>query len=132
MNVVLGIFAGLHGLVHLWYVTLSQGWVEFQADMGWTGKSWVFPGGMESGLVRGAATTAYGLAAALFLAAGVGLIARQDWSRPAIAAASVISIVAIAAFWDGNFSMLVQKGALGFVISAGFLIAVLVSSWPSF
>ena len=132
MNVVLGIFAGLHGLVHLWYVTLSQGWVEFQADMGWTGKSWVFPGGMENGLVRGAATGLYGLATVLFLAAGVGLIARQDWSRPAIAAASVISVVSIAAFWDGNFSMIVQKGVLGFLISAGFLMAALVFKWPSF
>jgi len=41
MNILIGIFILLHGLVHMWYVTLSQGWVEFQANMGWTGKSWL-------------------------------------------------------------------------------------------
>ena len=31
--------AGLVGLLHLWYVTLSQRWTEFQPEMGWTGES---------------------------------------------------------------------------------------------
>ena len=75
MNVLIGVFLSLHGLVHLWYVTLSQGWVEFQADMGWTGKSWILSHIMESELVQSAATVLYGLAAALFLGAGIGAIA---------------------------------------------------------
>jgi hypothetical protein len=132
MNILLGILLSLHGLVHLWYVTLSQGWVKFQADMGWTGKSWILSGDLESGLVRGAATALYGLAAALFLIAGAGLIAKQGWFQAVIIAASIVSIVTVASFWDGNFSLLVQKGALGFLLSAGFLIAALVLQWPAY
>jgi hypothetical protein len=33
-----GVFIVLHGLVHVWYVTLSQRWVEFQPEMVWTGE----------------------------------------------------------------------------------------------
>jgi hypothetical protein len=39
LRILFGIFVVLHGLVHLWYVVLSQRLVEFQADMGWTGES---------------------------------------------------------------------------------------------
>lgn len=32
----IGVFLALHGLVHLWYVVLSQGWVEVEDQMGTT------------------------------------------------------------------------------------------------
>ena len=36
-----GLFIVLHGLVHLWYVVLSQKLVAFQPEMGWVGRSWL-------------------------------------------------------------------------------------------
>lgn len=30
-----GLFLVLHGLVHGWYVVLSQGWAEVEDQMGW-------------------------------------------------------------------------------------------------
>jgi hypothetical protein len=41
LRFLIGIFIVLHGLVHLWYVVLSQGLVEFEPEMGWTGESWL-------------------------------------------------------------------------------------------
>lgn len=40
LSFLIGAFVVLHGLVHVWYVTLSQGLVEFQPEMGWSGRSW--------------------------------------------------------------------------------------------
>ena len=42
LRLVIGLFIVLHGLVHLWYFTLSQRLVEFKPQMGWSGRSWVF------------------------------------------------------------------------------------------
>ena len=41
MAVLTGSILILHGLVHMWFVTLSQGLVEYRSDRGWTGKSWL-------------------------------------------------------------------------------------------
>jgi hypothetical protein len=126
MNILLGIFILLHGLVHMWYVTLSQGWVEFQSNMGWTGKSWMFTNLLGNEVVRLIATIFYGLSTIAFLLAGVGIFARQDWSRLWMIAASIISTITILVFWDGNLSMLVEKGALGLLINIGILVAILL------
>lgn len=130
MNIFLGIFTILHGLVHFWFVTLSQGWVAFQADMGWTGKSWLLSGFLKGDLSRGLTSLVYGLTGVAFLIAGAGLLSRQDWSRPWLIGASLISAISILVFWDGGFDLLVQKGLLGFLISLGLLIGVLLFNWP--
>jgi hypothetical protein len=44
-------------------------------------------------------------------------------------AASVISTVTILVFWDGSFSMPVEKGALGLLINIGILVAILMFGW---
>jgi hypothetical protein len=131
MNIILGIFVILHGLVHFWYVTLSQGWVAFEADMGWTGASWLLTGLLSSGWLRGLAAALYGASALSFLIAGVGLLSKGDWTRPWLTAASLISAVTILIFWDGSVNLLVQKGLLGFLISLGLAIGVLVFHWPA-
>lgn len=122
MNILIGIFILLHGLVHIWYITLIQGWVEFQANMGWTGKSWLLTNALGNEGVRPTATIFYGLSTATFLVAGVGMIAKQDWPRVWMIAASVISTITILAFWDGSLKMPVEKGLLGLLINIGILI----------
>lgn len=128
-RIAIGSILMLHGLVHLWYVTLSQGWVQFQADMGWTGKSWLFTNLLASNFTSFVATAFYSLATITFLVAGIGLIADQEWSRTWMIVASVISSVAILIFWDGNLNMLVQKGVLGLLINIGILVAILLFKW---
>jgi hypothetical protein len=129
MNILISIFILLHGLVHMWYVTLSQGWVEFQANMGWTGKSWLLTNMLGNDVTRMVATVFYGLSTIVFLVAGVGLLAKQDWSRTWMIVASVISTITIFVFWDGNIGMPVEKGLLGLLINIGILIAILIFGW---
>ena len=129
MNILIGIFILLHGLVHIWYVTLSQGWVEFQANMGWTGKSWLLSNLLGNDVTRMFATIFYGLSTITFLVAGFGLLAKQDWSRVWMIAASVVSTITILVFWDGNIGMPVEKGLLGLLINIGILVAILMFGW---
>jgi hypothetical protein len=121
----------LHGLVHLWYVTLSQGWVEYQAEMGWTGNSWVLSKWIEENTSNLIAASVYSLATIFFLVAGIGLIANQEWFRPWMLGASIISLLAIFVFWDGSFSLLVQKGLLGFLISLSALTVFNLIGWQN-
>lgn len=129
MNILIGIFILLHGLVHMWYVTLSQGWVEFQANMGWTGKSWLLSNLLGNDLSHMVATIFYSLSTISFLVAGIGLLAKQDWSRTWMIVASVISTITILVFWDGNLSMPVEKGALALLINIGILVAIFFFGW---
>jgi len=132
MNTVIGIFMFLHGLVHIWYIVLSQEWVKIEAEMGWTGRSWLLSGLIGKEITNRLAAIFYGLAALTFVIASFGLLAKTDWTRPWLLAASILSALTILAFWDGNFSMLVQKGALGFIISVGFLVSITAFKWLSF
>ena len=124
MRILTGVFILLHGLVHMWYVTLSQGWVEYQADMGWTGKSWLLTNLLGDSATHTLATVFYSLSTFLFLIASVGIFANQDWNRPWPLAASIVSSVAIVIFWDGRFNLIVQKGLLGLLINVVILIAI--------
>jgi hypothetical protein len=130
-RVIFGIFVLLHGLVHLWYVVLSQRLVEFQAQMGWTGESWLFSSFLSDAATRTWATVAYALATLGFVIAGVGILARQTWWQPALIVSAAFSSVIVVLFWDGGLEMLVEKGLLGFVISVALLISLLVFDWPS-
>jgi hypothetical protein len=126
-----GISVLLHGLVHLWYVTLSQRWVEFQPEMGWTGESWLFSPLLGDGATRGLATVLYSLATLGFVVGGVGVLVRQDWWRPVVIGSAAFSAVIIILFWDGGLPRIVEKGLLGFLINVALLVALLVFDWPS-
>jgi len=78
MRSLFTIFILLHGLVHLWYFTLSQGLVAYQPEMGWTGRSWLFSNILGDSTTRTIASVVYVLAAFAFLVSGVGLFARAD------------------------------------------------------
>jgi hypothetical protein len=130
-RIIFGIFIVLHGLVHLWYVTLSQRLVEFQADMGWTGASWLFSPLLGESGTRLLATVLYGLATLGFVTGGIGIFAQQEWWQPVVLGSAALSAATILLFWDGGLQMIVQKGLLGFLIDAFLLIALLVFDWPS-
>jgi hypothetical protein len=123
-RVLFGIFVVLHGLVHLWYVVLSRRLVEFQADMGWTGESWLFSPLFGDGATRWLATHG-------FVAGGIGVFAHHEWWRPLVIGSAAVSAVAVLLFWDGGLQLLVQKGLIGFLINVAFLVALFVFRWPS-
>ena len=131
LRFLFGVFIVLHGLVHLWYVTLSQRLVQFQPEMGWTGESWLFSPLLGDVVTRWLATVLYGLAALGFVIGGIGLFAQQAWWRLVVTGSAVFSAAIIVLFWDGGLQRIVEKGLLGFLINAALLIALLVFNWPS-
>ena len=130
LNSLLGVFIVLHGLVHLWYVTLSQRLVEFQPEMGWTGESWFFTSLLDDGAARSLASVLYVLAALGFVAGGVGIFAQQAWWRPVIIGSAAFSAAIIILFWDGRIQMPVEKGLLGLLINLALLVALLIFGQP--
>jgi hypothetical protein len=126
-----GIFIVLHGLVHLWYVTLSQRLVEFQPEMGWSGESWLFLPWLGDAATRSLATVLYGLATLGFVIGGIGIFALQGWWRPLVIGSAAFSAAIILLFWDGGLHMLVEKGLIGFLINVALPVALLVFGWPS-
>ena len=130
LRTLFGLFVILHGLVHLWPFVLSQGLVEYTPEMGWTGESWLLTGILGDGATRTLASVLYALAMVVFVASGVGLVARGDWWRPLLVASAIASSLVILLFWDGTGGQLVEKGLVGFLLNVGILLLVLAVRWP--
>jgi hypothetical protein len=122
---LVGILIVLHGLVHLWYFTLSRGLIEFQPEMGWTGRSWLFSNFLGNATTRALASVLYLLATAGFVAGGIGIIGQQVWWQTVVVGSAMFSTAIILLFWDGNTQMMVQKGLLGLLINIAILVALL-------
>jgi len=114
----------LHGLVHLWFVTLAVRWVAFQPDMGWTGRSWLLTPTLGEGPARIVAAVFLSIAAATFVVGGIAVLAQVPWWRPALVLAAILSTVVLLLVWDGGTEMLIQKGLIGVVINVLVLIVV--------
>lgn len=121
-----GLFVILHGLVHLWYFALSRGLVEFKPEMGWTGKSWLFSSLLGESTTRLAASALFVLAALAFVISGFGIFFRAEWGWTMLLGSAVFSAVILFLLWDGNMSLIVQKGLIGFLISLVILLALLL------
>ena len=120
-----GIFIILHGLVHLWYVVLSLNWVEFQPDMGWTGRSWLLSGIFQESTLRTAAAALFIISAVAFVISGIGIFVDAEWLDTVIMVSAIFSSVVLIVFWDGSLEMIVQKGLIGVLINL-VIIAVTV------
>jgi hypothetical protein len=125
-RILLGIFIILHGLVHLWYFTLSQRLVPFEPEMGWTGRSWLLTGILGDNTARTIASVLFVLATLGFVAGGVGYLADLAWWRTVLIVSAVLSAVTTLIFWDGSAQYIVQKGLLGFLIDIGILLWLFV------
>jgi hypothetical protein len=126
LQLLVGIFIILHGLVHLWYVTLSQRLVPFQPEMGWTGKSWLLTGALGEDPTRTLASLLFVLATLGFVVGGIGYLTDLAWWRALLIASAVISAATTLLFWDGSAQYIVQKGLAGFLIDVGILLWLLV------
>ena len=130
LQVGYAIFILLHGLVHIWYVTLARRWVPFEPGMGWTANSWLLSSAFGDTTMRSLATVLFSIATLSFVIAGAGMLAQADWWSSVLIGAAIASSVTIFLFWDGSFEMLVQKGILGLLINIVLLISLLICNWP--
>ena len=130
LRILFGLFMVLHGLVHLLYVGQSARVFELRPGMTWPDGSLVFSRLLGDGTARTLAGVLLSLAAALFVAGGVGVFARQAWWRGAVAGAACLSAAIYLLFWDGGLQNLADKGGVGLLINAAILAAVLLFRWP--
>ena len=128
LRLAAAVFLALHGFVHLWYVVLSQGWVEVEDQMGWSGHSWLCSSVLPRETVLTLGSVGYVLVALGFAAAAVGLATGRDWWRPALVAAAALSTLVIVALWDGQFDLLVEKGAVGILINVALVAYVFATA----
>ena len=121
-----GLFLVLHGVVHIWYVALSQGVVEIEDQMGWNGHSWLLSALLPTGTILSIASALYIIAAAGFAAGAIGYVFDAQWATRVLVGAAVVSTLTLVAMWDGRPDLLVEKGLLGVLINAG-IVAILLS-----
>lgn len=120
------LFLALHGLVHIWYVVLSQGWVEIEDEMGWNGQSWLLTGVLPQQSILTLGSVLYVLVTVGFVVGAVGLAMATDWWQTPVLVASVLSTVAILALWDGQFDLFVEKGFVGVALNVAIVAYLLV------
>ena len=132
INILIGIFFVLHGLVHMLYFGQSAGYFELQPGMVWPDGSWAFSRLLGEAGARNLASALLVLAALGFLLGGIGIFVKQAWWRPVVVATAVFSSVVYLLFWDGGFQHLDNKGGVGILINLAILSALLIFQWPKF
>jgi hypothetical protein len=131
LRFIFGAFIVLHGLVHVLYLGHGLRLFELQAGLLWPDGSWAFSKLVGNAATRELASVGCALAAAGFVAGGVGLLAGQAWWRPVVVGAAVFSSVLYLLFWDGELSKLHDKGGIGVLINLAILAVVLISPWAA-
>ena len=132
MQILLGVFFVLHGLVHLLYFGQSQRAFELQPGMVWPDGSFVLAKLLGNEPARLAAGVSLVLAAVGFLVGGIGLFVKQGWWRGLIVGTAVFSTLLYLLFWDGKIQELDDKGGVGILINLAILTALLLFQWPEF
>jgi hypothetical protein len=128
---VFGVFIVLHGLVHLLYSAQSRRLFELRPGMVWPDGSWAFSKLLGDGSARLLATICYALAAAGFVAGGIGVLAGQAWWRPLVVGSAALSAGSVLAFWNGKMEQLADQGLIALLINAAILVGAVVLQWPN-
>ncbi|HEY31665.1 MAG TPA: hypothetical protein G4O10_01005 [Dehalococcoidia bacterium] len=130
MNIVVGIFLVLHGLVHLLYFGHGRRLFEIRPGLLWPDGSWAFSKLFGDERARLLASILCVLAAIVFVVEGTGIFAKQTWWHPVIAASAIFSAVIFILFWDGKRQMLDGKGLFAILINMAILVAFIILQWP--
>ena len=118
---IFSLFLVAHGWAHIWNVILSRRLIEFEEWMAWTGESWILSGLMGESMRMGLATLGYAGSLLGFIASGVLFYLNKPVWKPIALASALISSATIILFWDGELSMIKEKGIIGLVINLAIL-----------
>ena len=125
-RVISGVIIILHGLVHLWYVILSFGIVKYQAEMGWTGESWLFSRLLSKSTLGTTAGILFIASSILFVVSGIGVIANLSIYPRILLVSALFSSIVILSFWDGESNLLVQKGVIGLLLNLLIILVTII------
>jgi hypothetical protein len=132
IRILFGIFAVLHGIVHLLYFGQSARFFELQPGLVWPDGAWTFSKFLGNEPIRMLANILLVLAALLFVTSGVAIFARLDWWRLVTIAAAAFSTAVYLLLWNGKFAQLADNGWVGILINLVILAAILLFKWLKF
>jgi hypothetical protein len=121
---IFSLFLVAHGWAHVWYVILSRRLIEYEESMAWTGESWILSGLLGESVRLWVATLGYGGSLLGFIASGVLLYMNKPVWRTTALASALISSATVVLFWDGELSMLKEKGIIGLLINLAILVYI--------
>ena len=130
LRLVVGMFAVLHGLVHLLYFGQSRRMFELQPDMAWPDGSWAFSRLLGKEQTRWLAAGACLLATIGFVVSDAAILLGQAWWHPVVVGAAAFSVVIWLLFWDGTRQKLANQGAIAILINLAILVLVPIFQWP--
>ena len=131
MRYIVGVFIVLHGIVHLLYFGQSARYFELKPGLLWPDGSWAFSRLLGNEAVRNLASVLLILVAMGLIGGGIGILASQVWWRPVVVGGAILSSILYIVFWNGRMKNLDAQGAVGILIDAAILVAVLIFRWPS-
>lgn len=117
----LGLLLVAHGWVHFVYVASSRGWFGSGEGWGWNGRSWLLSGALDDQVILDVASVFFVLAALGFVAGAVAYVLAWNWWEPALAGAAILSTLLYVVLWDGQFTHLAEKGAVGVLVDAAIV-----------
>jgi hypothetical protein len=127
---VSGIFIILHGLVHLLYFGQSRRFFELQSGMTWPDGSWALSKFVGDEATRSLASVVCILAAIVFVAGGIGMLAKWGLWRPIVISGAVLSTIVYVLLWDGKLKGLDNQGGVGILINLAILASLIIFQWP--
>jgi len=130
LNIVIGVFIILHGLVHMLYFGQSQKYFELQPGMNWPDGSWALSGFLGNDLTRSIASILLVLITVILVIGGIGLLAKWELWRSIVIGGTLLSTVAYLILWNGKMLRLDNQGFVGILINIAILGALLIFRWP--
>jgi hypothetical protein len=131
MQIILGVFLVLHGLVHLLYAGQSGRFFELSPGLVWPDGAWAFSRLLGADATRWLANLSLVLIALGFVASALGLFMGQAWWRPVAAGGAMFSAALFMLMWDGKFAALDAKGGVGILLDLAILAVVFILKKPS-
>lgn len=126
LEILIGLFMVLHGLVHGLYFGQSARLFELRPSMVWPDGSWAFSQLLGNKATRFLAAVSCLLADIGFVAGGIGMLLKWSLWRPVVIVTSIFSSLIFILFWDGKLNKPNDKGGLAILINAAILTALFV------
>jgi hypothetical protein len=121
---IVGIVVMAHGVGHVLFAPLLSGGMKLDAS----GHSWLLTGVLGDGLTRGIASLVAAIVTAAFVVAAGGVVLQTSWWRGLAIGAAVLSIVLVAAMWDG---LPTSPAGAALAFDVVVVVALLLFHWPS-
>jgi hypothetical protein len=124
-TLIIAVVVLAHGLGHVLFLMPA---VRLADWAGQTSHSWALTATLGDVPARGIAALIWTAAILLFTAGVAGFVTGDEWWRPIIIAAAIVSIGGLVLFWDG---IATSSAVFALAFDVVVLVSLLVAHWPS-